>query len=515
MNAELEHSVTPLARFDPELVEQMGRWYASTKTCCTTLFPERFTRPFRSLHDEAFEALDNDKIQKLLLLATRGFGKTSICSFGFPAKRILFQESKFIVPVSCSSTSAVMQAENLKRELVQNKQLQQVGFPPIESKFNFARDMWDTSTGIRVMPRGRGQQIRGLLYGNHRPDLIIVDDIEDTETVRSEEQRQKLKDWFFSDLMLAVDKSKNNWRIVVVGTVLHEDSLLASLAEDPSWHTVHVEICGDDCTSRWPEFMTTQALLEEMERYRAQGLLDVFYREFRNILVSPDTACFRSSYFQYYEEGTKEFASAIKPHLENVVLIDPAKTVSPHSADSAIVGVGVDTINQGIYVRDLVSGKFHPDEMYDHIFKMCERLRATVIGLEVTSLNEFITWPFMNEMRRRGLHYEVVELKARGQKEDRIRALIPLYRMGQVYHNKACCLKLESQLVSFPKSKLWDCMDALAYIAEMCAQGGRYFFPENSKKQSVDAIEAEFAEVADNDYEIEDERGLSPSWGIA
>jgi len=46
----------------------------------------------------------------------------------------------------------------------------------------------------------------------------------------------------------------------------------------------------------------------------------------------------------------------------------------------------------------------------------------------------------------------------------RIRTLAPNYRMGYMYHNKANCGNLEGQLLSFPKSKLWDIMDGAAYI---------------------------------------------------
>ena len=46
-------------------------------------------------------------------------------------------------------------------------------------------------------------------------------------------------------------------------------------------------------------------------------------------------------------------------------LSTPAKSVSPHAADSALVVVGIDTIKGKIYVRDVVSGKFHPNELVD------------------------------------------------------------------------------------------------------------------------------------------------------
>ena len=117
-----------------------------------------------------------------------------------------------------------------------------------------------------------------------------------------------------------------------------------------------------------------------------------------------------------------------------------------------------------------------------------------------SSLEEFIKQPFLNEMNRRGRFYEFVWLKARGGqnqqkgKEGRVAALAPFYRQGFVYHNRQCCADLEAQLLSFPKSRLWDIMDALAYIVEMMEMGGRYFQPP----EELDDSEAEYDEL---DYE--------------
>mgnify|MGYP002144672365 CR=1 FL=1 len=49
----------------------------------------------------------------------------------------------------------------------------------------------------------------------------------------------------------------------------------------------------------------------------------------------------------------------------------------------------------------------------DELIRMADRIHARVVGIEVTSLHEFITYPLMNELARRGSHLQVVELAAR------------------------------------------------------------------------------------------------------
>jgi hypothetical protein len=475
-----------------DIQEVMQRCYGSTQVTAKVMFPERFQLPFSTLHQEIFKILDNDDIQQAVIAAPRGFGKTSLCTIAHPAKRILFKEKKFIVPISATATSAVMQGENLKRELMTNEVIKSL-FGGMKSE-TFSRDQWITASGTMVMPRGAGQQVRGILFNDSRPDLIIADDLEDAESVMNPELRSKLKDWWFSDVCNSINRSRKDWKIVVIGTVLHEDSLLVSLIEDPDWHSVQLSICDDQYHSNWPDFISDADVMKLRDAHERRGQLDLFYREYRNIPVATEDATFQPSYFKYYEES--EIVD--KKDIETVIMIDPAKTVKLHSAESAIVGVGIDRASAKLFVRDIVSAKLHPDELYNEAFAMAARLKAMVVGIEVTSLNEFITQPIKNEMSKRGQFFELIELKARAKKEDRIAALVPFYRQGYVYHNKSCCGGLEAQLMAFPRARLWDIMDALAYVVEMLELGERYFEPPEQSDPEEEFNELEYEPVLAN-----------------
>jgi len=471
----------------------MSQCFLSTKVTAKMLFPDRFYLPFSSLHDTIFDILDDDKIQLAVIVAPRGFGKTSTVNLAFPAKKILFREKKFIVPISCTATQAVMQGENLKRELMNNRIIAGL-FGPLKSD-SFSKEMWVTSSGVAVMPRGSGQQVRGILYGDSRPDLIIVDDLEDTEAVRSDEQRAKTKAWFFEDVMNSINRAKRDWKIIVIGTLLHEDSLLANLLEDKGWHHSHLSICDDNFESNWPDFMDNEAILSLVDSYRRMGLLDSFYREYMGVPIAKESAKFKQEHFKQYEETDAEFIK-VRNKLENIVIFDPAKTTKLASDETAIVGIGIDVETPKIFVRDIIKGRLHPEEQYNKAFDMADRLKAKVIGVEVTSLNEFITYPLRTEMLRQRRYYDIVELKARASKEERIEALVPFYRLGFVYHNTSCCAPLEAQLLSFPRSKRDDVMDAVAYVVEMLELGGRYFTPE----ETPDEIKDEYKDVMEDEY---------------
>ena len=70
---------------------------------------------------------------------------------------------------------------------------------------------------------GSDGKIRGM-----RPGVVIVDDVENDENVRSEDYRKKLKDRFTKSWYYLL---KPGGQVVVIGTLLHPLSLLSEILE--------------------------------------------------------------------------------------------------------------------------------------------------------------------------------------------------------------------------------------------------------------------------------------------
>ena len=492
-------------RDDKDFQEALEVCYVHTKVFSKTFFPDRFHVEFSELHDQIFDLIDSGK-PKIAIAAPRGIGKTSIVSLAYAAKKILYREMKFFVYVSNSATSGELQTENLKHAMVSNKLIKTV-FGPMKVKSgegideSFSKKSWVAAGNTLVYPRGSGQQVRGILFHNARPDFIVIDDLEDTETITNEELRKKRKEWFYADLMKCVSRVDKNYQIVYIDTLKHEDALLEELIESSEWDSLRLEMFDDNYNSNAPVFMSNEEIEKEVIYHREKGLMDVLYREFRNIPISTEDAAFKPEYFKYYEEPDIT-SKRYKTHIRNVVIVDPAKTVKLHSAESAVVCWGVDQESHAMYFRDCVAEKFYPDELYDAMFEMVLRFKAPILAVEVTSLNEFIVQPIKNEMKKRGIHPNFIELKARDKKENRIAQLVPFYRMGYVYHNKNACTRLESQLIGFPRSKYWDVMDAAAYIIEVLELDEHYFDPVDFMPEDDESVYAEL----ENDDPVEEWR---------
>lgn len=504
---------------DKETLDILSACSVSTRVLCKTIFPDRFTLPFsENIHNPIFDLIDGPD-QLVAIAAPRGFGKTSVVALGRASRPILFRQAEFIIYINKSETAAIMQTDNLRRELVTNSAIKSF-FGPVKTKSadaeafdeQFSKKAW-VAYNTFLLPRGAGQQVRGVLYRNSRPKLIIIDDLEDPEQIENKEYRDKLYQWLYADVMKAVPRigpDAKDWKIVYIDTLKHEDSVLQRLLNSPEWKSVRLEACDDSFKSTAPEFISDEDIAKEWQHHVDAGQTDVFFREMRNLPISTKDAAFTQEYFRYYNLPTgkvprPEDANILdvelqtNQNIETVVILDPAKTVKIHSAESAVVGIGIDLNTSRLFIRDVISEKMYPDEIYDAVFGMAIRLGAKVIGIEETGLSEFIRQPIKNEMFKRGTFFELVWLKARGGdatekgKAKRIRELVPYYRAGSIYHNASCATikKLEQQLLMYPRSALWDLMDAEAYIIEMLELGERYFSPTNDPTN----VEKEYEEL--------------------
>lgn len=509
--------------------EILAKCAESTRMLAQTFYPDRFTEPFaEEVHGKIFDLIDGPS-QKVAIAAPRGWGKTSIVALGLISRYILFRLSPFIIYINKSHDAASLQTENLRRELVSNRTIRtffgSVKAEHVSGDFEevFSKKAW-VAYNTLVWPRGAGQQVRGVLFRNDRPGLIVIDDLEDPEKIRNDDIRKNWYQWLYADVIKAVPRigqKAKQWKIVYIDTLKHEDSVLQKLLDSDEWDSVRLEACDDNFKSTAPDFMSDEEIQKEWEQHRNAGQSDVFFRELRNLPISTHDSSFQDNYFKYYnipperqkvEERDLDTLDIDLQHtnkVETVVILDPAKTVKIHSAESSIIGIGIDLVTARLYIRDIVSEKMYPDEIYDELFGMGLRLGAKVLGVEITGLAEFIKQPIKNEMFKRGNFFELVWLAARGGdstergKVKRIRELVPYYRNGYIYHNASCVniKRLEQQLLMFPRSKLWDIMDAEAYIIEMLELGERYFSPS----EDTDDTESEYASL---DYEkpVEDWR---------
>ena len=176
-------------------------------------FPHYFSRPSPEFHRE----LDNiwqqgvlkgeypitpAKVKQIsrmngtkrVVAAPRGHAKSTSLTFKGSIHAIVYEYKHYPIIISDSSEQAEGFLDNIRVEFEENEALR-------EDFGNLVGKVWRsnvliTSTNIKVEAIGSGKKIRGRKHRNWRPDLLVLDDIENDENVRTPEQRKKLESWF-------------------------------------------------------------------------------------------------------------------------------------------------------------------------------------------------------------------------------------------------------------------------------------------------------------------------------
>lgn len=460
----------------------------STEMCGRILLPAHFERPLDEPHYKLLSVMDSPS-KKKVIAAPRGTGKTT-WTMAFCLRKLLSLQARYLVYVGASQDSAIEQTENLKRELTTNENILYL-FGDVRTE-SFSQEKWDVNicgNKSRVLPIGPINKIRGRKIETYRPDLIVMDDIENDENILSDDQRRKLRSWVFSALLNSVDRHKP-WQALLIGTMLHNDSLLAHLLDSErtkGWERLRISLCDAHYNSNFPQFMSSEEVKQLAEEYIQMGELSTFAREFMNEPMAEADLVFKKAMFKHYDEATADLNT--NPDVVNVVLIDPAKTISQGSCSTAIVCVGINIANPAMYVRSVQTMKVTPHELFEAALATCDAFNSRLLAVEVTGLDSFITQPLNSYLARAGrFDIHLQEVKPRDKKEKRAGALLPYYKRGLVYHNRDTCATLESRLQQWPRPTTWDELDAFAHIIPVMDEADLYFDEVNK-----DILESQYA----------------------
>ena len=449
-----------------------------------TYLPHYFTSAPAPMHAEMDRLLDATD-DPVAVEAARGFSKSTRVSFANPLHAICFELRRFII--------LVQETLDLARPLVMAIRLELEENARIRSDFGDLRGQpWSddeivTRTGIKVLARGKGQAIRGIKHGPHRPDLVILDDVETDQSVRNPEQVRRLLQWVREAVMPALEPARGS--LMWIGTKLSKKSGLAQVLQDVAW--IHASFPGEnpDGTSAWP------ARFPDLSKLKKRMGSPAYAKE---ILLAPgdeEGALFREGWIVYYRFGdiagqrhlVKE---AIDPSLGRSETSDfRAFVKGGRSADGYLYlrrpdirRVSLDTIVRTAYARQL-------EEPAQEIF-----LEETgFLGLQLY---------FRSEGERRGMHLPIRAIKQTEAKESRVAAISPLVEQGVLRFLKDDPMTdlLIEQLLAFPASTVND--DGPDAMAMLCA--GLMLLVEAADVGSEE-LESSWQQAAGSEWEDEPE----------
>lgn len=371
------------------------------------------------------------------------------------------EHRSYIVIICATQTTAGKRLKDVSRDFQASPELSKLTEKIIEDSERALEVKYINGVSVRIEAYGKGAAIRGLSWGSRRPDLIVIDDPQDTEDARSETVTETDWDWFLSDVYFL---GKNS-RIFLIGNNLGERCIIEQvIAHSDSLHFTarRIPILDEQGKSAWPEQWPVRKIEQQREEFALMGKTDVWYRERMCQAISPESQKFKREYFRYYE-GRLDLSN-----MNIYTTVDLAVSLKPNADFSAIVTIGVNPEGYW-FVLDIEYGRYDPTTTMDAVFSAVQQWHPLCVGIETVAYQAALKHFLEREMPKRGTFFRIQELKAEKKKELRIDALQPRFAVGAVWfkRNAQWLDKLESELLAYPHGAHDDVIDALAYMEQI------------------------------------------------
>lgn len=427
-------------------------------------------------HGEIWPLLTNTAMQRVLLAIPRDHAKTTLSKLAV-VWYFLFTNHRFCVYLSNTNTIA----KNACKDVI--GYLRSPNFEAVYGKVKFTKEsdtdsLWQFEL---TLPDGRikkctlravgaGQQMRGINIDNQRPDIAVVDDVEDNENTDSELLQKKLDKWIFGPFIKALARRK---KIIWLGNMLQKTSLLARLSMRPNWNPVVFGALVKDAVSGvlrplWPERWSLPELVEDFQEYKDMGLVETWMCEMMN-MPGHGVDGFTIENINFAPvPGSDEILAAW-------LVLDPAFGENASNDDSSWT-VHVLPKDGPPMVVDHSTSKMRDEEMFDEGFRLAMKWGAWVWGIEAQAAQRVLIPFFKLLLAAKLLNHNVEMIPLMAGKGDpkvaRIKAWAALMAKGEyaVYEG---AVEITTQLLDYSmkkKSNRDDLIDSCAYGPQMLLQ---------------------------------------------
>ena len=464
-------------------------------------FPQYFTSAVPEFHLEMYgdmEKIVNSKGgNKVAIASPRGSAKTTLWDFILPLWCALYRKKRFIILISDSSSQAESYLGNIKEEVSGNESIIQ-DFGKLQGT-TWRMDEILLKNDVKIAAKGSGKAIRGLKHKNFRPDLFIIDDCENDENVESPDQRKKLESWFDKAISKAGDEKTD---IIVIGTILHYDSLLSKLLARPGFKTRRYQgVKKESNSALWLEWEKLYTNLEDMNRAETARN---FYEENEADMIAGVEVLWpeKVSYYDYrtmiIDEGIASFNSEVQnepinpadcmiteeeivfydtlPDASELVFVgavDPSMGKTRRSDKSAIIVLAQDKAGY-MYVVRSDGRRRHPDIIIDDILNYAIQFMFQQFACETVQFQELFAHNLRQESAKRGVYLNIIETKPTTDKILRISGVMPLLKNGYLRLHKSQ-RELIQELIYLGKWKTDDEADALQMAVSLVTVPSKEF----------------------------------------
>lgn len=334
---------------------------------------EELTYQVPQFHLDCWGWLTNDEILRIVLALPRNHAKTTLAKLAV-VRYFIFTDVRFIVYVS--NTASI--AKDACRDIINFLECENfitVFGPCVFTKRSEGDGIYIfTFRGKTCILRslGAGQQVRGLNIDNRRPQMYVVDDLEDEENTGTDAQKAKLARWIYGPFLKALDKVWN--KVIWLGNMIAPDCQLAKLCESPMWHSKLYGSILANGQPLWPDMFPLEDLIAEFKEYQRNGQAATWFCEMMNMPIAAGTGLVNPDEIKYHPQRWPDDVEC------GGLTIDPALGATAGSDWVGIVAHGL--VDGNPEQLDYAWDHMNPTETAEKALEMCFKWGFTVIGIE-------------------------------------------------------------------------------------------------------------------------------------
>jgi predicted phage terminase large subunit-like protein len=318
---------------------------------------------------------------------------------------------------------------------------------------------------VRIEAYGKGASIRGLSNKDKRPDIVIGDDLQDLEDMKSPTTLDNDWEWFLGDVWFLGQHT----RLFIIGNNLGEACIIERIftnSDQLGFKAYKIPKHMPNGASSWQDKFPVDDILTEKERFRQIGQLDIWLRECQCEAASEETRVFKTGDFQWFSQDT---TPKLIEGCNIYMTLDPASSKSQDSCYRAIVVNAVNADNYW-FIVDVPYGRWDSVELMKILFEKVQQWKPKTVGIEKGMYHQVIE-PFLKEhMVRENVFFNITEVEHMtvGSKLERVSMLAPRFRCHSVWfpHEAQWATELLAELRGVTKegfkSLYTDLADALA-----------------------------------------------------
>lgn len=198
-----------------------------------TYFTEYFRDKSPSFQKE-WKKIKDIKNEPVLVMASRGFGKSTFFTFLDIVYRVIFGVDRFIVIGCYVVDKAAIFTSRILIELTYNQKIindfgdiiNNVKFKNKRSYKHWSARSPITKERIDVKAFSIGQDPRGIVNGAYRPSCVRLDDIQSSKRAKSRKFVSESINWIFESLIPALE---DNYSLIILATPLNNKCVASTL----------------------------------------------------------------------------------------------------------------------------------------------------------------------------------------------------------------------------------------------------------------------------------------------